>query len=53
VQTEEERKLVEARKEENRKALEKVTTKPRCTPQIVSNYDLELKEVSPAQDLSS
>jgi hypothetical protein len=53
VQKEEERKLVEARKELNRKALEELTMIPRCTPQIVSNYDLELKEVSPAKDLSS
>ncbi|KAF5651928.1 hypothetical protein F25303_3648 [Fusarium sp. NRRL 25303] len=42
VQTEEQRKLVESKRDETRRRLEEAKTRPCCPPQIMSDHDLGL-----------
>lgn len=46
IQTEEQRKLIESKRDETRRRLEEAKTRPRCPPQIMSDHDLGLKESS-------
>ncbi|KAH7236981.1 uncharacterized protein BKA55DRAFT_578894 [Fusarium redolens] len=43
VQTEEQRKLIESKRDETRTQLEEMKKRPRCPPQIMSDHDLGLK----------
>ncbi|EWG49042.1 hypothetical protein FVEG_08662 [Fusarium verticillioides 7600] len=52
VQTEEQRKLIESKRDETRKIPEEAKKRPRCPPQIMSDHDLGLKETS-SEDISS
>lgn len=51
IQTEEQRKLIESKRDETRRRLEEAKTRPRCPPQIMSDHDLGLKELS-SEDVS-
>ncbi|RKL44082.1 hypothetical protein BFJ72_g3815 [Fusarium proliferatum] len=51
VQTEEQRKLIESKRDETRRRLEEAKTRPRCPPQIMSDHDLGFKESS-SEDVS-
>ncbi|KAF5695060.1 hypothetical protein FDENT_618 [Fusarium denticulatum] len=46
VQTEEQRKLIESKRDETRRILEEAKKRPRCPPQIMSDHDLGLRETA-------